>query len=602
MVRKQDGKKGKEQRDEKSVVSVILATYGEFFRKITSRWMVMTGLSLVPALVSPLKIFLERYLFDSAEAIYLYQTTSGWLKWVLSGVLLLQVVYICSYAVYRSNINYIGSELEILLQDKLNEKTSRLDMLAFEQPQTYKNIELASSVSRDLRFMVMMFTSEIFVYLVTFVSVSGVLMSYHPLLVLMGVLAVFPDVCTKVIQANYQYKRMDQLQEYARSKNYFEKILTFAEYQREIRAYGSSSFFMEKWSNRRELWGQEKKKVAFKVMVSDLLCGAINCITTVLSIVLVVSLLLHGKIGVGEFAASLSAVVLLKANFMRILNLGLFSFKCGLKGRYYYNVLGYEERTGIEGEINPGEGIVLEKVSFSYDGKKRVIDDMDFAVKPGQTIAVVGANGAGKSTFSKLLLGLYMPGEGKVSYGSHDIGEYSEASIYKHSSAVFQNYCKYYFTVQENIGMGDLGSKPDMNRMEQLLKELQIKMNGEDMTKQQLSVKLGVEYGGAELSGGNWQKLAIARGLYRNHEFIVFDEPTASLDPLIEEQIFKQMVSYDSSTTKVYITHRMSTATSADVIVVLDHGRIVEVGTHSELMDRKGLYEQLWKAQAEWYR
>jgi len=587
---------------QKSVVSVIITTYGEFVRNITSRWLVMFGLSLLPALVSPVKIFLERYIFDSAEEIYLHGAVPGNFKWVLAGVVFLQIVYICSYAVYRSNINYIGSELEILLQNNLNRKTSRLDMLAFEQPGLYKDIELAANVSRDLRFMVMMFTSEIFVYLVTFLSVSGVLASYHCLLVFMGILAVVPDVCTKVIQMNYQYKRMDKLQEYARSKNYFEKVLTFVEYNKEVRSYGTDSFFMDKWNEKREAWRREKKKVMRGDLVSSLICGVINCIAAVLSVILVIYLLLRREINVGEFASSLSAVVLLKANFMRILNLGLFSFKCGLKGRYYYNVLDYKERKGEEGEINPAEGIELDSVSFSYDGNKKVIDNISHSFRPGQTVAIVGANGAGKSTFSKLLLGLYMPESGSVLYGGKNIARYAEPSVYRHSSAVFQNYGKYYLTVQDNIRIGDWESRFDTDKASRLIEALQIKINGEAMDQRHLPVNLGVEYGGAELSGGNWQKLSIARGLYRPHEFIIFDEPTAALDPLIEEQIFQQMIQYNPAAMKVYITHRMSTATSADVIIVLDHGKIAEVGTHSELIERKGLYEKLWKAQADWYK
>lgn len=584
----------------RSVMSIILTAYGEFFRNLTSRWALMLGLSLLPAFVSPLKVFLERYLFDCAEEIYTRQVLPPKLGWILTGALLLQVVYICSYALYRSNINYIGSELEILLQNHLNDKSARLDMSAYERPETYKNIELAASASRDLRFMVIMFTSEIFVYLVTFVSVSGVLISYHFSLILMGILAVLPDVCTKVIQADHQYKRMDKMQEYARSKDYFEKLLTFTEPQREIRAYGSNAFFAEKWRDRRKLWCQEKRKAAFRDMAAGFVCGAVNCVTAVLSVVLAIALLLWGEISVGQFAASLSAAVLLKADFMRVLNLGLFSFQCGLKGRYYYNVLDYEERRGKEGKIDPGEGIELEEVSYSYDGKRWAACDISFSIRPGQTVAVVGANGAGKSTFSKLLLGLYLPEEGKVLYGGRDAAEYGEAFVYRHSSAVFQNYCRYCFTVQENIGIGD-PEDTDIDRMCRLLEELQVKMGGDVITKEQLSVKLGVEYGGTELSGGNWQKLAIARGLYRKHELIIFDEPTAALDPLIEEQIFRQMLSYDASTTKVYVTHRMSTATSADMILVLDHGRIAEAGTHAELMAKKGLYEKLWTSQADWY-
>ena len=509
----------KMRNKEKSVYSVILATYGEFFRNMNSKWLIMVGLSLLPSLISPLKVYLEKFLFDSAEQIYINGSISEDIKWILPSLLCLQIIFICCYAVYRSSINYIGSDLEILLQNNLNAKTARLHMRAFEHQQTYKNIELAASASRELRFMVMMFTSELFVYLVTFVTISGVLTSYHYSLIIMGGLAVIPDICTKVIQANYQYKKMDYMQELTRSKEYFEKILAYSEFQKEVRVYGTSSFFLKKWIDRREKWCQEKRKVISRNLVIRLICEGINCITAFASIFLVIALLLHKAISVGEFASALSAVLLLKTNFMRILSLGLFSFQCGLNGRYYYSVFDYEERTGKEEDISPEGGIELDHVSFAYDDGKKVLEDVCFTIQPGQTIAIVGANGAGKSTFSKMILGLYEPEEGIVWYSGKNVAEYAESFVFRHLSAVFQDYCRYYFTVQENICIGN-PENLDMDFMAQLMEKLQIQIRNKTTKKQQLSVKLGVEFGGEELSGGTWQKIAIARGLYKNHKFI----------------------------------------------------------------------------------
>lgn len=588
--------------EEKSVYSIIFDTYRIFMTNITSKWIVMVALSLIPALVSPFKIYLEKSIYDNAAVAYGQGILPEKTTRIFAIAFLVQIIYIAGYSVYRSSINYIGSELEIILQNNINRKTSKLNLTDFEDSTLYKNIELACNVSRDLRFMIMMFTSEIFVYLITFLSVSGVLLSYHYSLILIGILAVLPDVFTKIIQAKYQYAALSKLQEYTRSKTYFENVLCALEFNKEIRAYHTKKYFTIKWDSKKELYNHEKEKVIGKDCKTNLICGAVSWMTAMVSVIMPVLLLYFGEISIGEFASSLSAVILLKSNFLRILNLGLFSFQCGLKGKHYYSVMDYMERNGEEKDVDPSEGIELEQVSFSYAAGKNVVRDMSVKLKPHQTVAVVGKNGAGKSTLSKLLLGLYSPASGRVLYGDKDIRNIEEECIYRHSSAVFQNFCKYYFTVRDNVTISSCTEQVDDEKIEKLLTNLELKIGGEPIRENQLETGLGVEFDGQELSGGNWQKLAIARGMYRPHRFIVFDEPTAALDPLIEEKIFTEMINNNRDNMKVFITHRMSTAASADVIIVIENGKIAEVGAHKELISKDGLYAELWKTQAEWYR
>ncbi len=592
----------KKVKKEKSVCSVIFDTYRIFLQNITSRWFLMVGLSLIPALVSPFKIYLEKNIFDTAAHAFHTDMLQDSIVSVFTLALLTQIAYIISYSIYRCSINYIGSELEVILQNRLNQKTARLDLIDFEDSSLYKNIELACNVSRDLRFMIMMFTSEVLVYCVTFLSVSGILLSYHYSLILMGGLAVFPDIFTKAIQAKYQYKSLNKLQEYARSKTYFENLLTSPADQKEIRVYGTKDFFIGKWDTRKKDYHNEKQKVSSRNLITNILCGLISCITAMGAVVLAVWLLFSEAISLGEFASALSAVLLLKANFLRILNLGLFSMQCGLKGKYYYSVMDYRERKGERKKASPSDGIILDQVSFSYMPDRNVLNKISVSLNPKQTIAVVGKNGAGKSTFSKLLLGLYRPTDGNIYYGKENIESISEECLYQSSSAIFQDFCKYYFSICENVMISASEEKKDIGKAIQLLSELDFKIKGKPLQAEQMDTGLGVEFGGIELSGGNWQKLAIARGLYRTHDFIVFDEPTSALDPLIEEKIFKEMLEKYPNTSKVFITHRMSTTATADWIIVIDDGKIAELGTHEELMKKKGIYAELWKTQAGWYK
>lgn len=568
---------------------------------MTGKCVYLFLLSLSPALIIPIKVILERYIYDYAQQIYDTGNLPKYAGFLFGIVLLIQILYIVTYSIYRSNINFIGSDLEIILQNQINEKTSKMPLLSFEQADLYKKIELACNVSRDLRFMIMMFVSEVFVYTVSFLSVTGVLGTYHYTLVLMGIFAVLPDIVTKVVQAKIQYLALDRLQETSRVKKYFQDLLTHLDYNKEIRVYHTKEYFLKKWNEKNEEYNGERRKLIRYHLKVSLICNGISFLSMAGSLVLVIFLVWQKKIGIAEFAASLSAVILLKTNFLRILNLGIFAFQCGLKGKYYYEIMDDGERKGEDMEISPSNGIVFSDVSFGYQSNRKIFEHLNVSLKPGQTVAIVGQNGSGKSTFSKLLLGLYLPCSGDILYGEQSILNASEASLYRESSAVFQNYGKYYFNIEENVKISDWDNTEKKENITELLKSMEFRINKDMDGEIPLQTKLGVEFGGQELSGGNWQKLAIARGLYRNHKLIVFDEPTSALDPLIEETMYQKILTYKTGIIKVYVTHRMSTTVSADLILVVDHGAIVEMGTHEELMKCGGKYALLWKTQAKWY-
>ncbi len=585
----------------RSIWNIIISTYFIFLKNMTGKCVYLFLLSLSPALIIPIKVILERYIYDYAQQIYDTGNLPKYAGFLFGIVLLIQILYIVTYSIYRSNINFIGSDLEIILQNQINEKTSKMPLLSFEQADLYKKIELACNVSRDLRFMIMMFVSEVFVYTVSFLSVTGVLGTYHYTLVLMGIFAVLPDIVTKVVQAKIQYLALDRLQETSRVKKYFQDLLTHLDYNKEIRVYHTKEYFLKKWNEKNEEYNGERRKLIRYHLKVSLICNGISFLSMAGSLVLVIFLVWQKKIGIAEFAASLSAVILLKTNFLRILNLGIFAFQCGLKGKYYYEIMDDGERKGEDMEISPSNGIVFSDVSFGYQSNRKIFEHLNVSLKPGQTVAIVGQNGSGKSTFSKLLLGLYLPCSGDILYGEQSILNASEASLYRESSAVFQNYGKYYFNIEENVKISDWDNTEKKENITELLKSMEFRINKDMDGEIPLQTKLGVEFGGQELSGGNWQKLAIARGLYRNHKLIVFDEPTSALDPLIEETMYQKILTYKTGIIKVYVTHRMSTTVSADLILVVDHGAIVEMGTHEELMKCGGKYALLWKTQAKWY-
>lgn len=209
---------------------------------------------------------------------------------------------------------------------------------------------------------------------------------------------------------------------------------------------------------------------------------------------------------------------------------------------------------------------------------------------------MVGENGAGKSTLAKLILGLYPTGKGRIEIGGFGAENMQAESCRKYMSAVFQNFVRYQMTLSDNVRISEYGSDRDPKAVLEKTSLDRGLVEGCD------TAMLSREFGGTNLSGGMWQQVAIARGRYRSHEIIVLDEPTAAIDPVEEYAMYRDFLTMAKGKTAVMISHRLGSARLADRILVMSGGRIVEDGTHEELLSRNGLYREMWDAQAASYQ
>jgi ABC-type multidrug transport system fused ATPase/permease subunit len=247
--------------------------------------------------------------------------------------------------------------------------------------------------------------------------------------------------------------------------------------------------------------------------------------------------------------------------------------------------------------------IELKGVSFSYPGcEAKVLDNINLTFKTGEKIVFVGLNGAGKTTLIKIITRLYDPTEGTVYLDGRDIKEYEPKELYQIFGIIFQDFGKYAVTAAENIEFGDVLKEHNRDDVisaatsadaDGFITELP---RGYDTPMTRLFYDDGIE-----LSGGQWQKLSVARAFYKDSEILILDEPTASLDALAEQEIFDQFAELSKGKISIFVSHRLSSAVTADKIVVLKNGMITEEGTHTELMARRGDYELLFSTQAQHY-
>ena len=235
--------------------------------------------------------------------------------------------------------------------------------------------------------------------------------------------------------------------------------------------------------------------------------------------------------------------------------------------------------------------VSMNDLSFQYpSATTQTLKEITAKIEPGEIVALVGKNGAGKTTLANILLGLYAPDSGTLTFSQSVTTSEKPAT-----SAVFQDFVRFLLPVRDNIGFADLNRMQDDNRMQHTLDR------AGSTFAQELDTWLGHEFGGRDVSGGEWLRLAVARGLFRQSQFVVFDEPTAAIDPVAEVEMIRELLTKDESRTTLVISHRLGVARLCDRILVLDDGQLVEDGTHEDLLAMDGLYAEMWNAQASWY-
>ena len=369
---------------------------------------------------------------------------------------------------------------------------------------------------------------------------------------------------------------------------------------RETRLFGVFDFFYRRIFTTqkaifRRKWETEKKNCRIQLALN--LCKTIGWCGIVL---LMISELIKGRITVGVFAAVYTSMGTMFENCESLLsrikvdiseNLGMIED--------FISFLHTPLKHSKKAEVDMQKGIQVKNVSFAYPGvEKNAVDNVSLTLFLGETAAIVGENGSGKTTLAKLLCGLYTPDEGQVLIGGTDSSTARTEELFSKTSAVFQNYVRYSsLSLCENVRIGDYKKGNDIDSALRLTGAVEASTlaNGYD-------TMMSREFDGAELSGGQWQRIAMARGLYRSHDLILLDEPTAAIDPLEESNIYKMFASIAKDKTCVLVTHRLGSARIADRIFVMDSGHIVESGTHDELIRRGGRYAKMWKATADWYQ
>ncbi len=434
------------------------------------------------------------------------------------------------------------------------------------------------------------------------IGTMAVVGRYSPWLAASGALGMLPALLSKMYFERLMTGLRRRQSRITRQCGYFWGLFSQREAVREMRVMGFEEFMKDKWRGLNTKRVGELRAVHLDTSRKQVIGIISQNIFSALNIGLAFYLMVRGRISVGEFAACISAFSLYQG-CMSWLIVTVFDVV-----RKYHIVEDYYDYFTIPTEDNGTRAyrpfqdkISAENVHFWYSGSDReTLQGINLEIKRGEHVVIVGENGSGKTTLSKLLTGAYLPGGGSVSFDGQSTADLERGSLYGHISVVPQDFVRYQFTLRENVGISDIRRMEDSRSMESLI----AKVSGEEFLREKggLDAQLGREFGGVELSGGEWQKVAIARGLWKESDIIVLDEPTSALDPLMEYEILSQFVEMTKGKTSVIISHRVGICRTADKIIVMKDGRVQECGRHEELLCAGGEYARLWEAQAKWYR
>ncbi len=513
---------------------------------------------------------------------------------------------------FSNALNRIAGE-KVVKQVKMQmmEKSKTLDVASFDDPEFYEKMENANREAGNRPLNILSTSFGLVSTIIEFVSYLTILFMAPGLAwaTIVIILVSIPSAIINFIYRKKNFQYMRNRSKERRQMNYFSELLVNKDMIKEVRMYDLGDTFISRFMSAFEQYYKGLRKLIFSENMWHVVIGVVSAITNLVFYILIAMRVFTGEIMLGDYTLYTGAIASVATCITALITSSGNIYEGTL---FIDNLIAFmnEEQKVVPNVETPrmvkeniGHTIEFVNVSFSYPGTTRkVIDNVSLKINSGETLALVGLNGAGKTTLVKLLTRLYDPSEGKILLDGVDIKEYDLQSLYSAFGIVFQDYGKYAVTVEENIRFGEIHKNADIQAVIDAATQSAANEYIENLPNKYDTPLMRIfETNGIELSIGQWQKLAVARAFYADSEILILDEPTASLDALAEQEIFNQFDKLRRDKTTIFVSHRLSSATIANQIIVLENGKAIESGSHTELMELKGKYYELFSTQAKKY-
>lgn len=496
----------------------------------------------------------------------------------------------------------LGQKVNMMILDK----AGQLSLPQFEDSEIYDQLTRARREASTRPLSLVNRTFTLLQNLISLASFAVLLVQFSPWALVIIALGALPVFFSEARFSGEAFRLFRWRSPQMREQRYLETLLAREDSIREVKLFGLEPLLRERYHAIFERLYDEERRLTLRRTLWGFLLGLLGTLTFYAAYGWVVLETVIGTLTLGQmtmylmvFKQSQSA---LSAGLAAIS--GMYEDNLYLSNLYEFLELPVEAERGtlVEG-ATPGDGLRFENVHFAYPGGATALHDISLHLRPGESLALVGENGSGKTTLIKLLTRLYQPDSGRILLDGSDLRDWELAALRRRIGVIFQDFVRYQFPAGENLGVGNIEAFKDKQRW----RDAAHRGLADDFIErlpEGYHTQLGRWFkNGQELSGGQWQRIALSRAWMREEaDILVLDEPTAAMDAAAEAAVFERFRRYSRDRTAIVISHRFSTVRSADVIVVMEHGHIIERGSHDDLLAANGRYATLFRLQAEGYR
>ena len=602
--------------DFRQALREVLPLYPKLIKFLwgVSHFHFMAFLALVPLMsfIQPAIIWTTKYVVDGADRAF-----NEGLSWTLA---LVPLCVICALWIAQAVLqtlqgivsNIFGIHVDIKSRGKLLQQAAKLDLAFFESPRFYDKLHHAE---RERRALTSVHESLLSVggQLITLISLFALIATLHPIAILVLVLTMLPNILIDTYFIKHWYQLDSLTVREWRLADYMSELAGSREAAKEVRVFSLKNFLVDKYKSNMSVYFSRLRKIAIKENLLLTSANAIGFVGIALIWLYAVYQTVDGQLSLGDFAMITLAAEQSRWMLLSFVETFLYTFSDALTLTWYFQFIELEPKS-VSGSLDQrkttarlatrsqAKRIEFHNVSFRYpETEPLILKNISFEIERGKKLAIVGENGAGKTTLVKLLSRLYDPIEGSILLDNRDLRDYDLDELRSSMRVVFQDFAKFDVSAYDNIAWGDVKRKDERTHVERAAERGGAHESILDLPSGYETI-LGRTFDeGVDLSGGEWQNIAIARAFFADAPMLILDEPTAALDALNEQALYDRITDLGSNKTVVFISHRFSTVRMADNIVVIDQGRMVENGSHHELMQIDGKYNEMFSRQASRY-
>lgn len=574
-------------------------------------WTVLNGLLAVLQGVLPLlSLYLIKLIVDTITLAVQagYSDSILWdivfLVALAAGAAIMQVA-VSRLATFAQEVQ--SSTVTDYVYDVMHKKSVSLDLAYYENPLYYDTLHRAQQEGPYRPTRIVNGLNQVGQSVASLVGMVGLLFTFHWFAGVVLFISILPGIYVQLVFARKNYRWQKEITPQERRASYYNHVLTGSSFAKEIRLFGLGAFFSNGFNLLRSKIRHEKLLLARQRFIADFLSQAF-AVCVLMGCFLYIGIhALKGTITIGDMVMYFQAFQRGLTSLKNLLQNLTWLYEDNLFVAHFFTFLDIDKRIVEPGNPTPlprheKAAIVFQNVTFAYPGtRKGVLKNVSFEIRSGEVVALVGRNGAGKSTIVKLLCRLYDPLSGSISYNKINYKHLSIKELRREISVVFQDFVQYCLSVRDNIRVGDIEREQVPGEVELAAAKAGVEPVIAKLSKG-YETMLGKQFDeGEELSYGEWQKLVMARAFYKESSLIILDEPSSSLDVDTEFTLFQNFKQLIAGKSALLISHRFSTVKMADRIIVLDDGSILETGSHKELLQKKGRYFDMYTKQTGWF-